>query len=435
VSRYLVRRSEDLHGEVLIGGAKNSALKLMAACVLCEGRHVLRNVPDIADVTLMAGVLEALGMSVSRDGPSLEILREEEVTPVAPYEMVERMRASTAVIGPLLAACGEAHVAMPGGDDFGSRPIDMHLAGLEALGATFELRHGIIHGRADGLRGTEVVLAYPSVGATENLLMAGVLAKGRTIVRNAAREPEIADLAAFLNRMGARVLGAGSPNIEIEGVDELRAVEHQVVPDRLEVATYLCALGAAGGEITLRNVRPDHLEMLIEKLGAMGMRVSPEGDGLWAMQRGRPRSVDVATLPYPGIATDFLPLLVAVLSLADGTGYATENVFAGRFGYVGELSRMGASIRVDGHHLVIDGVPRLSGAPVRAPDIRAGAALVVAGLGAEGETTVLGGEHIDRGYADLAGKLASIGALVERHEDDEGDAPGGGRLLDPPAAT
>ena len=432
-----MRRSEGLEGEVLISGAKNSALKLMAASVLCEGCHVLRNVPDIADVTLMAGVLEALGVSVRRRGSSLEILREEKVTPVAPYELVERMRASTAVIGPLLAACGEAHVAMPGGDDFGSRPIDMHLVGLEALGATFELRHGIIHGRAEQLRGAEVVLEYPSVGATENLLMAGVLARGRTVVRNAAREPEIADLAAFLNRMGARVLGAGSSNVEIEGVEELRAVEHQVVPDRLEVATYLGALGVAGGEITLRNVRPDHLEMLIEKLGAMGMRVSPEGDGLWAMQRGRPRAVDVATLPYPGIATDFLPLLVAVLSVAEGTSYATENVFSGRFGYVGELARMGAAIRVEGHHLVIDGVERLSGAPVRAPDIRAGAALVVGALGAEGQTTVLGGEHIDRGYEDLAGKLRRLGADVRREEDDdEGDGtPGTHQLLDPPPAT
>ncbi len=432
-----MRRSEGLHGEVLVSGAKNSALKLMAASVLCEGRHVLRNVPDIADVALMAGVLEALGVSVHREGASLQILREEKVTPVAPYELVERMRASTAVIGPLLAACGEAHVAMPGGDDFGSRPINMHLSGLEALGASFELRHGIIHGRADQLRGAEVVLEYPSVGATENLLMAAVLARGRTVVYNAAREPEIADLAAFLNRMGARVLGAGSPNVEIEGVDELRAVEHQVVPDRLEVATFLGALGVAGGEIMLRNVRPDHLEMLVEKLGAMGMRVSPEGDGLWAMQRGRPRAVDVATLPYPGIATDFLPLLVAVLSLAEGTSYATENVFSGRFGYVGELARMGAAIRVEGHHLVIDGVERLSGAPVRAPDIRAGAALVVAALGAEGQTTVLGGEHIDRGYEDLAGKLGRLGADVRRERDDlEPDGtPGGGQLLDPPSAT
>jgi UDP-N-acetylglucosamine 1-carboxyvinyltransferase len=415
VSRYIVRQSGPLSGEVTIGGAKNSALKLMAACVLAPGRHLLRNVPDIADVDMMAGVLEALGMQVRRreDG-AMEILRGEEVTPEAPYELVERMRASTAVLGPLLAAVGEARVAMPGGDDFGSRPIDMHLAGLEALGATFELSHGVIHGRAGRLEGAEIVLGYPSVGATENLLMAAVLAEGRTFIRNAAREPEIADLAAFLNRMGARVLGAGSPTIEVDGVRELRAVEHTVVPDRLEVATFLAALGVAGGELTLHHTRADHLEMLIDKMGAMGLRISPEGDSVWAMQRGRPHPVDVATLPYPGLATDFLPLLVAVLCFAEGTSYATENVFAGRFGYVGELARMGAQLRVEDHHLVVDGVERLSGAPVRALDIRAGAAIVVAALGADGETVVHDGQHIDRGYEDFAGKLRAIGADVER---------------------
>jgi UDP-N-acetylglucosamine 1-carboxyvinyltransferase len=421
VVRYLVRPGEPLSGEVAIGGAKNSALKLMAACVLAEGRHVLRNVPDIVDVELMAGVLGALGMEVSRrDGDgrhTLDIVRPGRVRPEAPYELVERMRASTAVIGPLLAAVGEAHVAMPGGDDFGSRPIDMHLAGLEALGATFELSHGMIHGRAGRLEGAEVVLDYPSVGATENLLMAAVLAEGRTVVRNAAREPEIADLAAHLNRMGGRIIGAGSPTVEVEGVGELRAVEHAVVPDRLEVATFLAALGVAGGEVTLVGTRSDHLEMLVAKLGAMGLRISPEGDRMWAMRRGPLRAIDVATLPYPGIATDFLPLLVAVLCLAEGTSYATENVFSGRFGYVGELARMGADLRVEDHHIVIDGVERLSGAPVRALDIRAGAAMVVAALGAEGETQVLDGWHIDRGYEDFAGKLSSLGADVTRVED------------------
>jgi len=418
VSRYIVRQSGPLSGEVTIGGAKNSALKLMAACVLAPGRHLLRNVPDIADVDMMAGVLEALGMQVRRrDDGAMEILRGEEVTPEAPYELVERMRASTAVLGPLLAAVGEARVAMPGGDDFGSRPIDMHLAGLEALGATFELSHGVIHGRAGRLEGAEIVLGYPSVGATENLLMAAVLAEGRTFIRNAAREPEIADLAAFLNRMGARVLGAGSPTIEVDGVRELRAVEHTVVPDRLEVATFLAALGVTGGELTLHHTRADHLEMLIDKMGAMGLRISPEGDSVWAMQRGRPHPVDVATLPYPGLATDFLPLLVAVLCYAEGTSYATENVFAGRFGYVGELARMGAHLRVEDHHLVVDGVERLSGAPVRALDIRAGAAIVVAALGADGETVVHDGQHIDRGYEDFAGKLRAIGADVERLDD------------------
>ena len=386
----------------------------MAACVLAEGRYVLRNVPRISDVDHMAALLEAMGMQTRwRDDDALEIVREADVNPVAPYELVERMRASSAVIGPLLASVGRASVAMPGGDDFGSRPIDMHLQGLEALGAEFSLEHGVIEGRAARLRGTEVVLDYPSVGATENLLMAGVLAEGRTTVQNAAREPEIADLAAFLNRMGGQILGAGSPVITIDGVAELRAVEHAVIPDRIEVATLLAALGVAGGELTLRRVRPDHVDLLVEKLGHMGIRISPEADGLWAMANGRPRPVDVSTLPYPGLATDYLPMLVALLSYASGTSYATENVFAGRFRYIGELARMGAHIRVDGHHLVIDGVERLSGAPVRAVDIRAGAALVVAALGAEGETVITESHHIDRGYERFVERMRSIGADID----------------------
>jgi UDP-N-acetylglucosamine 1-carboxyvinyltransferase len=411
----LVRPSGPLKGELVIGGAKNSALKLIAACVIAEGRYVLRNVPRISDVDDMCALLEAMGISTRwREDGALEIIRGATVTPEAPYELVERMRASSAVLGPLLASMGQARVAMPGGDDFGGRPIDMHLSGLEALGAVFTLRHGVIEGRADVLVGTDVVLDYPSVGATENLLMAGVLAKGLTTVHNAAREPEIADLAAFLNRMGGRILGAGSPVITIEGVSELRAVEHTVIPDRIEVATFLAALGVAGGELTLRNVRADHVDLLVEKLGRMGVRISPDADGLWAMSSGRPRPVDVATLPYPGLATDYLPLLVALLSYSTGTSYATENVFSGRFRYVGELARMGAQIRVDGHHMVIDGVERLSGAPVRAVDIRAGAALVVAALGADGETTITDAHHIDRGYERFVERLASVGADVER---------------------
>lgn len=411
----MVRPAGPLKGEVAVQGAKNSALKLMAACVLAEGRYVLRNVPRISDVGHMLALLEAMGIAGRwREDGALEIVRGDEVVPEAPYELVERMRASSAVLGPLLAAMGQARVAMPGGDDFGSRPIDMHLHGLEALGAEFSLSHGMIEGRAHRLTGTEVVLEYPSVGATENLLMAGVLAEGRTTVQNAAREPEIADLAAFLNRMGGRILGAGSPTITIDGVADLRAVEHTVVPDRIEVATLLTALGVAGGELTLRGVRPDHLDLLVEKLGRMGLRISPDEGGLWAMATERPRPVDVATLPYPGLATDYLPMLVALLCFADGTSYATENVFSGRFRYIGELARMGAQIRVEGHHLVIDGVPRLSGAPVRAVDIRAGAALVIAALGADGPTTIADAHHIDRGYEFFVERLRGVGVDIER---------------------
>lgn len=419
MSRLVVRPSGPLEGRVTISGAKNSALKLMAACVLAEGRYVLRNVPEIADVSIMGRLLGAMGMDVRRrsDG-ALEVVRGASVVPEAPYELVEQMRASSAVLGPLLASVGEARVALPGGDDFGTRPIDMHLAGLEAMGARFELAHGVIVARCEGrLRGTEVVLGYPSVGATENLLMAGVLAEGRTTVVNAAREPEIADLAAFLNRMGARILGAGSPTITIDGVTELRAVEHTVIPDRVEVATFLAALGVAHGELDLVGARHDHLDLLVEKLGHMGLRISPGEDGLWAMAHGRPKPVDVATLPYPGLATDYLPLLVTVLCLAEGTSYATENVFSGRFRYVGELARMGANVQVDDHHLVIDGVERFSSAPVRAVDIRAGAAMVIAGLGGDGETVVHDAHHVDRGYEGFVEKLRAVGADVERVDD------------------
>ena len=417
MSRLLVRPGDPLSGEVVISGAKNSVLKLMAATVLAEGRYVLRNVPDISDVTIMGRLLEAMGMSVRRrEDAALEIVRGPDVVAEAPYELVEQMRASTAVLGPLLAAVGRARVALPGGDDFGSRPVDMHLASLEALGATFTLSHGMIEGHAEKLIGAEVVLEYPSVGATENLLMAGATARGTTTVRNAAREPEISDLAAFLNRMGARVLGAGSPTIVIEGVDELRAVEHTVIPDRVEVVTFLAAVAVAGGEVTLRGARADHVDLLIEKMGRMGLRISPEADGLWVMSSGRPRPIDVATLPYPGIATDYLPMLVAVMCLADGTSYATENVFAGRFRYVGELARMGADIRVEGHHLVIDGVERLSGAPVRAVDIRAGAAMAIAALAADGETTIHDAGPIDRGYESFVDKLSGLGADITRQD-------------------
>jgi len=415
MSRIVVRRSAPLAGTVPIGGAKNSVLKLMAATALAEGRYVIHNVPNILDVDCMSELLCSMGMTVERTGDhDLTIDRPADITPEAPYEIVERMRASIVVLGPLLARFGRARVALPGGDDFGPRPIDMHLKGLEQLGATFSFAHGYIEGQADRLTGANILLEYPSVGATENALMASVLAKGVTVIDNAAREPEIADLASFLNRMGAQVLGAGSSTIRVEGVDDLTAVEHTVIPDRIEAATFLAAVGVAGGELTLQGARSDHMDMLIEKLAEMGMRVSPTADGLWAMAPERLRAVDVATLPYPGIATDYKPLFVALLAVADGVGIVTENIFSGRFRYVDELVRMGADVRTDAHHVVVRGRAQLSGAPVRAPDIRAGAALVVAGLRAEGETEVFGAEHIDRGYEGFVAKLAAVGADVTR---------------------
>ena len=407
-----VRRSGPLSGTVGVTGAKNSVLKLMAASLLASGRFTIRNVPRIADVRWMGELLERMGATVAHDGDVLTIDVPDTITPEAPYELVERMRASIVVLGPLLGRFGEARVSVPGGDDFGHRPIDMHLKGLEDLGATFTISHGYIEGRADRLRGAGVLLEYPSVGVTENLLMAAVLARGTTVVDNAAREPEIADLAAFLNRMGSGITGAGTSTITVEGVDALHAVEHTVIPDRIEAATYLAAVGMVGGRITVEGARADHMDMLISKLREMGVKLESSPEGLTALAPDRLRSVDVATLPYPGVATDYQPLFMVLLAGADGVGIVTENVFGGRFRYIDELVRMGADIRAEGHHAVVRGVEALSGAPVRAPDIRAGAALVVAGLAADGETLIGGAHHVERGYQDLVGNLASLGADV-----------------------
>lgn len=419
--RFVVQPSGPLSGSVRAGGAKNSALKLMAACLLAEGRHELLNVPDIADVEIMADMLRALGASVHRepDGRLVVVCPPEgELVPEAPYELVDRMRASIVVLGPLLARCGRARVSMPGGDDFGGRPIDFHLGGLGAMGATFTAAHGNVDGVVgDGCRrlvGTHIVLEYPSHTATDNIVMAAVLAKGTTVIENAAREPEVCDLVAFLSSMGARIRGAGTSHLEVEGVDVLSPGVHSVVPDRVVAATYLAAAALAGGEVVVEDARSEHMGMLLRKLVAMGVVVEQRPEGLSAASEGRLRSVDVATLPYPGVASDYKPFLVTLLTVADGVAIVSENLFAGRFRYIDELRRMGADVRTDGHHAVVRGVPRLSGARVKATDIRAGAALVLAGLVADGETVVSDAHHVDRGYEDLAGRLASLGARVAR---------------------
>lgn len=419
MDRFVVRPSGPLSGQVRVSGAKNSALKLLAATLLAEGEFTLHNVPRIADVEIMCDLLVSMGVDPRRDGETLTVHRGSDLLPEAPYELVEQMRASIVVLGPLLARTGRARVSMPGGDNFGSRPIDMHLQGLEMMGARFDFEHGYIEARADRLLGTRILLEFPSVGATENTLMAAVLAKGTTVIDNAAREPEIADLASFLNRMGARIAGAGTSTVEIEGVDELAPAEHSVIPDRIEAATYLAAVGIAKGEVTVRAARSDHMDMLIHKMADMGIRISPTSDGLWVSCDGPLRSIDVATLPYPGVATDYKPLLVTLLALGDGVGIVTENIYgANRFAYTAELARMGADIRTEGHHAIVRGVPRLSGAPVKAHDLRAGAALVLAGLAADGETVVAEAHHVDRGYDDLASKLRGLGADVSRRRDE-----------------
>jgi len=427
MDQFVVHRSSMLRGSVRAGGAKNSALKLMAACLLAEGRHVLSGVPHIIDVEIMADVLRSIGGRVTRaedgaEGEAGDLLVDIPATlvPEAPYELVEKMRASVVVLGPLLARSGRARVSMPGGDDFGNRPIDIHLHGLSALGATFETVHGYVEGLvpdagAGGrLVGNRVVFEYPSHTATDNVLMASVLAKGTTVLENAAREPEVADLADFLTAMGARISGAGTSRIVVEGVDELHPTSHRVIPDRVVAATFLAAVGLAGGDVVVVDARANHMDMLLRKLGEMGVHVTQTPDGLRAESEGRLRSVDISTLPYPGVATDYKPFLVTMLSVADGVGIVTENLFSGRFRYVDELRRMGADIRNEGHHAVVRGVDHLSGAPVRAPDLRAGAALVLAGLVADGETVVTGAVHVDRGYEDFAGKLTRLGADVTR---------------------
>lgn len=410
----MVYQSDSLSGEVTIGGAKNSALKLMAAALLAEGVTVLHNVPDITDVAIMSELLMAMGVGVARFGNRVEIDVPAQINPEAPYELVSRMRASISVLGPLIARFGVATVAIPGGDDFGSRPIDMHLTGLERLGAKFSYEHGNIYGKAGKLCGAEVLLEFPSVGATENLMMAASLSSGNTVIDNAAREPEISDLSDLLNLMGAKVAGAGTSRITIEGVEQLVPVEFTVIPDRVEAATFMSAIAVCGGRALLRNARPEHMRMLIRKMEEMGMEITLDPAGLVVERNTKTKCVHVSTLPYPGLATDYKPFLVVALAVSEGVSVVTENIFAGRFRYVDELVRMGADIRAEGRHAVVTGVSRFSGAKVRAHDIRAGAALIVAGMGADGITEVYEAEHIDRGYENLAGKLSSLGAKVER---------------------
>jgi UDP-N-acetylglucosamine 1-carboxyvinyltransferase len=415
--QIVVRRVGDLQGTIDVPGAKNAVLKLMAATILADGEYELSNVPAIVDVLIMSELLAAIGIDCSMpDGGRLRLRNRGDLTPVAPYELVERIRASINVLGPLLTRCGRVRLSMPGGDDFGARPIDMHVAGLEAMGATFKFSHGELEATAERLHGAEITLAFPSVGATENLVTAAVHADGTTTIDNAAREPEVVDLCQMLVAMGADVAGIGTPTLVVGGVERgaLRPADHRTVPDRIQAATYLAAVAVAGGELTIRDARPEHMQNVLARFADMGLELAASDHQLKVAAGGRLRSIDVQTLPYPGIATDYKPLMITMLSVADDVGIVTENLYPGRFRYIEELTRLGADIRTNGHHAVVRGVPRLSGAPVRAHDIRAGAAMVVAGLAAEGETVISGVSHIDRGYDDLVGRLAAVGADIER---------------------
>lgn len=415
--QIVVEYSEALQGEVQVPGAKNSVLKLMAVTLLAEGEYRLTNVPDIADVDTMCDLLRALGVTSQRvNTHELVLVNTGNITPIAPFEQVDRIRASINILGPLLGRYGSADIAMPGGDDFGSRPIDLHVMGLEAMGATFALNREGVQATARQLHGAHIELKFPSVGATENILTAAVLARGVTSIDNAAREPEIVDLCNMLVDMGAQISGIGTDHLVITGVqpEQLHATDHEVVNDRVQAATYMSAVAVTRGNVFVRGARAEHMEMLINRFSEMGVMITPQHDGLQVSCNQRLQAIDFATLPYPGIATDYKPLLVGMLAVSSGTGIATENLYPGRFRYVDELMKLGADVRIDGHHAVVRGVEQLVGAPVNAPDIRAGAALVVAGLVATGKTVVSDIHHIDRGYDDLVGKLAGIGARISR---------------------
>ena len=414
-----------LAGEVRVTGAKNSVLKLMAASLLAPGRSTLADVPEIVDVEIMGELLRRLGCVVVHDVDAATVVIDvpERIEHRADYDLVRLMRASIAVLGPLVARVGEADVAMPGGDAIGSRPLDLHVAGLIKMGATVESEHGFIVAKAKRLHGASVWLDFPSVGATENLLMAAVLADGRTVIDNAAREPEIVDLVAFLRRMGAVIEGGGTSTLEIVGVDALSPTSHTTVPDRIVAGTWAMASAMTLGDITVHNAVPEHLEIALDKLVTAGAEVDRLADGFRVRAQRRPTAVDAVTLPYPGFPTDLLPMALALNAVAEGTAMVTENVYESRFMFVNELNRLGADIRTDGHHAVVRGRPLLSGAPVRAPDIRAGAGLVIAGLVAEGETTVSDVMHVDRGYPNFDEQLRSLGAQVVREPDPDAFVP------------
>ncbi len=414
MERFVVSGGARLVGEVTVPGAKNSVLKLMAAALLAPGTTTITNVPDILDVAIMCELLERLGCEVTREGAQVSLAVPDRPGHEADYDLVRRMRASLTVLGPLLARCGEAKVALPGGDAIGSRGLDMHVAGLEKLGAQVRVEHGYLVAKAPRLVGAPVWLDFPSVGATETLLLAGVLAQGVTTIDNAAREPEIVDLCQMLVAMGALIEGVGTSTLTIEGVEALAPVTHATVPDRIVAGTWAVAACMTLGDVRVRGACADHLDIPLDKLVGTGAVVDVHPDGFAVRMAERPRAVDVVTLPYPGFPTDLQPMVLALNAVAQGTAMVTENVFEARWMFVNELVRLGADVRTDGHHAVVRGKPFLSGAPVAAHDIRAGAALVLAGLVAEGITEVHEVHHIDRGYDGFLASLVRLGADVRR---------------------
>lgn len=417
--QFIVSGGARLEGTVVVDGAKNSVLKLMAAALLAEGTTTLTNCPQILDVPLMRKVLEGLGCEVKIDGSVVSITVPEKPQSNADFDAVRQFRASVCVLGPLTARYGHAKVALPGGDAIGSRPLDMHQSGLEKMGARTRIEHGAVVAEADGLHGASIKLDFPSVGATENILTAAVLADGETVLHNAAREPEIVDLCTMLKEMGANIEGEGSSTITIRGVEKLHPTEHKVIGDRIVAGTWAYAAVMTQGDITVGGIAPRHLHLPLEKLKSAGAEIEAYDNGFRVCMRKRPVAVDYQTLPFPGFPTDLQPMAIGLSAIADGTTIITENVFESRFRFVDEMLRLGADAQVDGHHVVIRGQERLSSTHVWSSDIRAGAGLVLSALCADEVTTVHDVFHIDRGYPNFVENLKRLGATIERTQEPE----------------
>lgn len=415
MERIIVQGGNPLKGKIYVSGAKNAVLPIIVASLLSEGNCRIQDVPMLADVDTICDVLSDLGAQVYRsENGNLDINCTEIRKCEAPYDFVRKMRASVLVMGPLLARLGKARISMPGGCAIGTRPIDLHLKGFEAMGVRISIGHGYINAEAPSLKGARIYLDYPSVGATENIMMAGALAEGTTIIENAAEEPEIVDLANFINSMGGKIKGAGTKIIKIEGVKSLGETIHPIIPDRIEAGSYMVAAAITGGELQLENVISDHLKPVIAKLMEAGVEITENGNGILVKASSPLKAVDIKTMPYPGFPTDMQAQFMSLMALSQGTSIVTETVFENRFMHAEELRRMGADIKIEGRSAVIEGVPGLTGAPVKASDLRAGAALILAGLAAEGETEISNVYHIDRGYDRIVDKLLGVGAKIRR---------------------
>lgn len=413
MAKIIVKKSNPLKGSVRIDGAKNAVLPIIAATLLAKGKSVLREVPNLKDVHVISDLLRHLGAEVEYKGTTLTVDATNLTTYDAPYELVRKMRASFLVMGPLLARFNQTKISMPGGCAIGTRPIDLHLKGFKTLGAEVVMDHGFVEAKADKLTGSKLYLDFPSVGATENIMMAAVLAEGTTIIENAAEEPEIVDLANFLNEMGAHVKGAGTNTIRIKGVKELKATEHDVIPDRIEAATFMVAAAMTKGDITIENVILEHLKPVTAKLREAGCEIIEMDNSIKVIGPEKLKAIDIKTLPHPGFPTDVQAQFMAMLTVAKGTGVVIETVFENRFMHVAEFNRMGANIKIEGRTAVVEGVEKLNGAKVNATDLRAGAALILCGLIAEGETEIGEIYHIQRGYVDIDKKITALGGNIE----------------------